>query len=241
MDCHALLQEIFLTQGLNLCLLLGRQILYCWATWEAQWSGEQPCLWKEVPACPAHRAQPLKHPSSTRPEAHLTGAAQTLKQSAQLWFRTDSVLKIRLIRLSKAAIYFCDTSPFFSCILQSEKNHCFRKTWCQITSSLENTLGRFVLTSCISLGEEGMSRDINCVRKKRKARLVIFIWFEGDINKTVPRILWGLIYWGRIAQKSKRPDFPILAFHPLARPLAGCVTSGHRPVQVLGMQMSRWD
>ena len=105
----------------------------------------------------------------------MTGAAQTLKQSVQLWFRTDSVLKIRPICLSKAAIYFCDTSPFFSCILQSEKNHSFRKTWCQITSSLENTLGRFVLTSCITLGEEGKSRDINCVRKKRKARLVIFI------------------------------------------------------------------
>ena len=30
------LQGIFLSQGLNLPLLLGRQILYHWATWEAQ-------------------------------------------------------------------------------------------------------------------------------------------------------------------------------------------------------------
>ena len=30
--CHALLQGIFLTQGLNPCLLLGRQIFYYWAT-----------------------------------------------------------------------------------------------------------------------------------------------------------------------------------------------------------------
>ena len=33
--CHFLLQGIFLTQGLNLRLLLGRQILYRWATKEA--------------------------------------------------------------------------------------------------------------------------------------------------------------------------------------------------------------
>ena len=36
--CHFLLQGIFATQGLNLCLLhllLGRWILYHWATWEA--------------------------------------------------------------------------------------------------------------------------------------------------------------------------------------------------------------
>ena len=35
MDCHFLVQGIFLTQGLNLSLLLGRQILYHWATQEA--------------------------------------------------------------------------------------------------------------------------------------------------------------------------------------------------------------
>ena len=29
MDCHFILQGIFPTQGSNLCLLLGRQILYC--------------------------------------------------------------------------------------------------------------------------------------------------------------------------------------------------------------------
>ena len=32
--CHFLLWGIFLTKGLNLHLLLGRQILYHWATWE---------------------------------------------------------------------------------------------------------------------------------------------------------------------------------------------------------------
>ena len=35
MGCHFLLQGIFLTQGLNPCLLLGRWILYHWATWES--------------------------------------------------------------------------------------------------------------------------------------------------------------------------------------------------------------
>ena len=33
--CHFFLQGIFLTQRLNLCLLLGRQILDHWVTWEA--------------------------------------------------------------------------------------------------------------------------------------------------------------------------------------------------------------
>ena len=36
MGFHFLLQEIFLTQGLNPGLLLGRWIIYQWATWEAQ-------------------------------------------------------------------------------------------------------------------------------------------------------------------------------------------------------------
>ena len=37
--CHSLLQEIFLTQGSNPCLLHCRWILYHWATWEAlQWA-----------------------------------------------------------------------------------------------------------------------------------------------------------------------------------------------------------
>ena len=35
MGCPFFLQGIFLSQGLNLPLLLGRQILYYWATWEA--------------------------------------------------------------------------------------------------------------------------------------------------------------------------------------------------------------
>ena len=35
MDCHFLLQGIFLTKGLNLSLLHCRQMLYHWATWEA--------------------------------------------------------------------------------------------------------------------------------------------------------------------------------------------------------------
>ena len=33
MGCHFLLQGIFLTQGLHWSLLLGKQILYQWATW----------------------------------------------------------------------------------------------------------------------------------------------------------------------------------------------------------------
>jgi len=37
MGCHFLLQGIFLTQGLNPYLLLGRQILnHHYATWEAR-------------------------------------------------------------------------------------------------------------------------------------------------------------------------------------------------------------
>ena len=36
MSCYFLFQGIFLTQGLNPCLLLGRQIIYRWATREAQ-------------------------------------------------------------------------------------------------------------------------------------------------------------------------------------------------------------
>ena len=35
MGCHFLLQGIFLTQGLNPCLLHCRQILYQQATWDA--------------------------------------------------------------------------------------------------------------------------------------------------------------------------------------------------------------
>ena len=37
MGCHFFLQGIFPTQGSSLRLLLGRQILYHWATWEATW------------------------------------------------------------------------------------------------------------------------------------------------------------------------------------------------------------
>ena len=39
--CHFLLQGIFPIQGSNLCLLLDRQILYRWATWEVQHSQNQ--------------------------------------------------------------------------------------------------------------------------------------------------------------------------------------------------------
>ena len=47
MNCHFLLHEFFLTQGSNLhllCLLLGRQILYHWATWEAHPEHQIPQL-----------------------------------------------------------------------------------------------------------------------------------------------------------------------------------------------------
>jgi hypothetical protein len=46
------------------------------------------------------------------------GVARSLKQSAQLQLRIDGVLKIGADFFSKAAIYFCDKSPFFSCILK---------------------------------------------------------------------------------------------------------------------------
>ena len=36
MDCHFLLQGIFLIHGSNPCILLGRWILNHWATWEVQ-------------------------------------------------------------------------------------------------------------------------------------------------------------------------------------------------------------
>ena len=43
--CHTLLQGIFLTQGLNPCLLHCRQILYCWATREALGTGLHSRKW----------------------------------------------------------------------------------------------------------------------------------------------------------------------------------------------------
>ena len=54
--CHALLQGIFLTQGLNLRLLHCRLIFYCWATWKTpmvnkeiktklQWATSWHLLW----------------------------------------------------------------------------------------------------------------------------------------------------------------------------------------------------
>ena len=58
--CHFLLQGVFLTQGWSIHLLLGRQILYHWATREAQTRGghiklcpllgNQPLCW--APDCP---------------------------------------------------------------------------------------------------------------------------------------------------------------------------------------------
>ena len=42
---HSLLQGIFPTQGLNPGLLLGRQILYCWATRETPGSHDITSLW----------------------------------------------------------------------------------------------------------------------------------------------------------------------------------------------------
>ena len=46
LSCHFLLQEIFPTQGSNPRCLLGRQLLYHWATWEAHCgrSGRDPSL-----------------------------------------------------------------------------------------------------------------------------------------------------------------------------------------------------
>ena len=43
-SCHFLLQEIFLTQGLNLSLLLGRWVLSHWTTWETFLCGASPYL-----------------------------------------------------------------------------------------------------------------------------------------------------------------------------------------------------
>lgn len=54
-------------------------------------------------------------------KAHVTCAALRLKQSARLWCRIDGVLKIRLILLFKAAIYFYDKSPFFSAFYSQRK------------------------------------------------------------------------------------------------------------------------
>ena len=51
MGCHALLQGIFPTQGLNprlLCLCIGRRILYTSATWEALLMLLVCCISKEV-------------------------------------------------------------------------------------------------------------------------------------------------------------------------------------------------
>ena len=43
-DCQALLQGIFPTQGSNLCLLRCRCILYCWAITEALPLGHRPSI-----------------------------------------------------------------------------------------------------------------------------------------------------------------------------------------------------
>ena len=53
--CHFFLQRIFLTQGLNPHLLLGRWILYQWATKTlpfASMSGPFPPPWLHLPALP---------------------------------------------------------------------------------------------------------------------------------------------------------------------------------------------
>ena len=50
--CHALLQGIFLTQGSNLHLLLGRRILYYRVTWEAPY---QQILYSESPEDSAYQ------------------------------------------------------------------------------------------------------------------------------------------------------------------------------------------
>lgn len=107
------------------------------------------------------------------------------------------------------------------------------------TSFLENTFGRFVLKSCISLGEEGMSRDNNYVRKKsKKTKFVIFTWFEGDINKKrCQKFLYDLpICRSRISQESKRPGFQAL----LSRLLAVWAQALSQ-VRFCRMQMSGWD
>ena len=70
MGCHFLLQGIFLTQGSNHHLLLGRWVLYRWATWEAP----SPNNWTSSPLLGYHMA-----PSTTVPMCwlsfwNLTGA-----------------------------------------------------------------------------------------------------------------------------------------------------------------------
>ena len=58
--CHFLFQSIFLTQRLNLCLLLGKQILNYWATWTGfemfqlgvTWQSSILRLWSCCPKCP---------------------------------------------------------------------------------------------------------------------------------------------------------------------------------------------
>ena len=51
MGCHFILHGIFPTQGLNLCLLFCRRILYHWAIWEAThtWLGIQKYLLNYCP------------------------------------------------------------------------------------------------------------------------------------------------------------------------------------------------
>ena len=68
---HSLLQWIFPTQELNQHLLLGRQILYHWATWEAPRfpvtvSSLWPCILQETLLAPDISESEVTHPLSIR-------------------------------------------------------------------------------------------------------------------------------------------------------------------------------
>ena len=88
--CHSLLQRIFPTQESNPGLLHCRQILYCWATWEAQTHrklGKQS-LWESVSPEPSspHPTPQLIHTVKMNVHSYTYKRKQMFFQSNQPYF-----------------------------------------------------------------------------------------------------------------------------------------------------------
>ena len=76
--CHFLFQGILLTQGSNLSLLYCRQILYCWATWEAPgkrtvntWESSPGFMRSFIATGPHHAWKGTVGPNWQREGAHM--------------------------------------------------------------------------------------------------------------------------------------------------------------------------
>ena len=104
--CHSLLGWIFLTQGSNLLLRHCRQILYCWATREAQeyWSGYSP---GDLPN-PGIKLEPPALQVDSLP-AELPGSPRTsLNRPPTFLWKTLSIHKSRK-NIDSIYLYLCIT------------------------------------------------------------------------------------------------------------------------------------